>query len=58
MPTKVRLFRQPERSGLVKARLRGVEEATADTFTVLDSHIEAQDGWLEPLMQQIADSPK
>lgn len=57
LPTKVRLYRQPERLGLVKARLRGVEEATAETFTVLDSHIEAQTGWLEPLMQQIADSP-
>ena len=57
LPKKVRLYRQPARLGLVKARLRGVTEATAETFTVLDSHIETQKGWLEPLMQQIADSP-
>ena len=57
LPAKVRLYRQPARLGLVEARLRGVEEATAETFTILDSHIEAQTGWLEPLMQQIGESP-
>ena len=57
LPKKVRLYRQPSRQGLVEARLRGVEEATAETFTILDSHIECQTGWLEPLMQQIANSP-
>jgi polypeptide N-acetylgalactosaminyltransferase len=47
---KVKLLRQPERMGLVKARLRGAEACAAETFTVLDSHIEVQEGWLEPLM--------
>eukprot|EP00043_Microstomoeca_roanoka_P006139 m.60529 g.60529 ORF g.60529 m.60529 type:complete len:702 (+) comp13290_c0_seq2:77-2182(+) len=51
---KVRLVRQSERSGLVKARLRGIKEARAQTFIVLDSHIEVQPGWLEPLMQNLA----
>ncbi len=54
---KTRLTRLPQRSGLVKARLRGAQEARASTFTVLDSHIEVQDGWLEPLMARIKDDP-
>lgn len=52
---KTRLVRLPQRSGLVKARLRGAEEARGETITVLDSHIEVQPGWLEPLMQRIAE---
>eukprot|EP00052_Salpingoeca_macrocollata_P010883 m.84081 g.84081 ORF g.84081 m.84081 type:complete len:558 (-) comp17769_c0_seq2:57-1730(-) len=51
---KVRLVRQPQRSGLVRARLRGAMEATAETFTILDSHIEVSPGWLEPLMFEIS----
>lgn len=54
---KVRLVRQPIRSGLVKARLRGIEEATAETFTILDSHIEVEEGWCEPIMQRIMGDP-
>lgn len=55
---KVRLVRQKSRMGLVKARLRGAEEALAETFTVLDSHIEVQDGWLPPLMRRLKDNPQ
>lgn len=50
---KVKLVRNAQRSGLVKARLRGIQESTADTFTVLDSHIEVEEGWCEPLMARI-----
>ena len=50
---KVKLVRNAQRSGLVKARLRGIKESTADTFTVLDSHIEVEEGWCEPLMARI-----
>ena len=46
------------RSGLVKARLKGISEATAETFTVLDSHIEVEEGWCEPLMARMKDHPK
>ena len=50
-------MRLPERSGLVKARLRGIEEARGETFVVLDSHIEVQPGWLEPLLSRLHESP-
>ena len=52
---KVKIVRHSERMGLVKARLRGVEESTGDTFTVLDSHIEVEVGWAEPILARIAD---
>jgi polypeptide N-acetylgalactosaminyltransferase len=50
---KVRLLRQPKRMGLVLARMKGAEVATAETFTVLDSHVEVQEGWLPPLMARM-----
>eukprot|EP00041_Stephanoeca_diplocostata_P014834 m.280150 g.280150 ORF g.280150 m.280150 type:complete len:652 (+) comp19820_c0_seq9:134-2089(+) len=55
---KVRLIRQDTRKGLVQARLKGAEMATAETFTVLDSHIEVQEGWLPPLMRRMHKHPE
>ena len=54
LPDKVRLIRQGARTGLIAARLAGMRAATSQTVTVLDSHIEVQNGWLEPLMNRIA----
>ena len=54
---KTRLIRQGGRTGLVQARLAGMRAATAETVTVLDSHIETQDGWLEPLMSRMRGDP-
>ncbi|CDJ28423.1 uncharacterized protein EMH_0040780 [Eimeria mitis] len=50
---KVRLVRSPRREGIVGARLRAIRAATAPIFVVLDSHIEVQDQWLEPLVARI-----
>ena len=55
---KVRLIRMPERGGLMRARMAGINAAEAEVLTFLDSHIEATAGWLEPLMERIHINPK
>ena len=51
---KLRLVRMETRQGLVRTRMAGIRAATAEVLTFLDSHIEATDGWLEPLLDRIA----
>ena len=50
---KVRLLRLAERGGLMRARMAGIEAATAEVLTFLDSHVEATEGWLEPLLERV-----
>lgn len=52
---KVRLIRLPKRKGIVGARMAGIRAAQAPIFVILDSHIEVQPVWLEPLVQRIAE---
>jgi polypeptide N-acetylgalactosaminyltransferase len=55
---KVKLIRQKERKGLMVTRMTGVLESVSQVLTFLDSHIEATDGWLEPLLERIHLNPK
>lgn len=51
-------IRQPERTGLMRARLAGAAVASGDVIVVLDSHVEVQPQWLEPMLQRIKEDPK
>lgn len=49
----VKIVREPERVGLIRARLSGARHATADVLTYLDSHCECTKGTLWPLLLTI-----
>ncbi|KAL3832577.1 hypothetical protein ACJMK2_024210 [Sinanodonta woodiana] len=50
---KVSLVRLKERSGLIRARIAGFDVSTGEVAIFLDSHCEATEGWLEPLLDRI-----
>ena len=68
LPVHVRVLRTGIRSGLIRsgmvewmikpqlsfrARLLGASEAKGSILTFLDSHVEATEGWLEPLLTEV-----
>ncbi|XP_053174127.1 polypeptide N-acetylgalactosaminyltransferase 6 [Scomber japonicus] len=53
----VRVVRQPERKGLITARLLGASIAQGEVLTFLDAHCECFHGWLEPLLARIVEEP-
>ncbi|XP_077980245.1 polypeptide N-acetylgalactosaminyltransferase 13-like [Glandiceps talaboti] len=54
LPVKVLVKHLKQRSGIVRARLHGIDMASAEVLTFLDSHCECTDNWLEPLLARIS----
>ncbi|NXO81387.1 GLT13 acetylgalactosaminyltransferase, partial [Sitta europaea] len=54
----VRILRMEQRSGLIRARLRGAAASRGQVITFLDAHCECTLGWLEPLLARIKEDRK
>lgn len=54
---KTKLVRLPVRKGIVAARMAGIRAAESEIFVILDSHVEVQPYWLEPMLSRIQNAP-
>ncbi|KAM4698443.1 polypeptide N-acetylgalactosaminyltransferase 13 isoform 1-T1 [Rhinophrynus dorsalis] len=54
----VKILRMEQRSGLIRARLRGANVSRGQVITFLDAHCECTIGWLEPLLARIRENRK
>ncbi|KAM9807920.1 putative polypeptide N-acetylgalactosaminyltransferase 8 [Neosynchiropus ocellatus] len=52
-PGLVKKVRHRRQMGLAQSRISGWERATADVVVILDAHVEATVGWVEPLLARI-----
>uniref|UniRef100_A0A674ESJ2 Polypeptide N-acetylgalactosaminyltransferase n=1 Tax=Salmo trutta TaxID=8032 RepID=A0A674ESJ2_SALTR len=53
LEVRVRVLRMEQRTGLIRARLRGAAATRGQVITFLDAHCECTVGWLEPLLARI-----
>ncbi|ESO82204.1 hypothetical protein LOTGIDRAFT_207460 [Lottia gigantea] len=53
LPVPIHILRSNERTGLIRARLKGAAASKGKVLTFLDAHCECTEGWLEPLLNEI-----
>lgn len=53
LPVKTIIVRTGNRTGLIRARLLGVDRVTSQVIVFMDAHCECNQGWLPPLLSRI-----
>ncbi|XP_069690847.1 polypeptide N-acetylgalactosaminyltransferase 35A-like isoform X2 [Periplaneta americana] len=56
LTSKVTLLATARREGLIRARMFGAKKASGQVLVFLDSHVEVNRDWLQPLLARIAES--
>ncbi|KIH47730.1 hypothetical protein ANCDUO_22205 [Ancylostoma duodenale] len=55
---KMKITRNDERQGLIRAKTLASRLATGEVIVFMDSHCEVTERWLEPLLAPIKENPK